>query len=142
MKCAKAKKFISEYIDGDLDKAKASSLEKHLDACPDCQKLLKDFKQIKQKAKEFGKSRTFRPNMVPDPGAFKTESAVSFARTSSPVFVFPGAAALCSERGAAANGGGRGCGYRRADGESRTIHKREKGPGICNDKNSGSGAVL
>ncbi len=56
MKCAKAKKFISEYIDGDLDKAKASSLEKHLDACPDCQKLLKDFKQIKQKAKSLAKA--------------------------------------------------------------------------------------
>lgn len=50
MKCAKAKKFISEYIDGDLNAGRASSLEKHLDACPDCQGLLKDFQQIKQKA--------------------------------------------------------------------------------------------
>jgi hypothetical protein len=50
MKCAKAKKLINEYIDGDLATAKASSLEEHLDACPDCQELLKDFQQIKQKA--------------------------------------------------------------------------------------------
>jgi tetratricopeptide (TPR) repeat protein len=56
MKCAKAKKLISEFIDGDLDTAKASSLEKHLDACPDCQGLLKDFRQIKQKAKSLPKS--------------------------------------------------------------------------------------
>jgi tetratricopeptide (TPR) repeat protein len=55
MKCAKAKKFISEYIDGDLDAGKASSLEKHLDACPDCLELLKDFQQIKQKAKDLTK---------------------------------------------------------------------------------------
>ncbi|UCE40602.1 MAG: zf-HC2 domain-containing protein [Candidatus Aminicenantes bacterium] len=55
MKCAKAKKFISEYIDGDLDEAKTSSLEKHLDTCPDCQELLKDFEQIKQEAKGLAK---------------------------------------------------------------------------------------
>ncbi len=55
MKCAKAKKLISEFIDDDLDKAKASSLEKHLDACPDCQALLRDFQKIKQKAKDLAK---------------------------------------------------------------------------------------
>ena len=56
MKCAKTKKLISEYIDGDLDTAKASSLEKHLNTCPDCQDLLKDFQQIKQKAKSLAKA--------------------------------------------------------------------------------------
>ncbi len=56
MKCAKANKFISKYIDGDLDATKASSLEKHLDACPDCRELLKDFQQIKQKAKGLAKA--------------------------------------------------------------------------------------
>lgn len=55
MKCSKAKKFINEYIDGDLDKEKAASLEKHLDDCPDCQQVLKDFQQIKQKAKGLAK---------------------------------------------------------------------------------------
>jgi tetratricopeptide (TPR) repeat protein len=55
MKCSKAKKFINEYIDGDLDQSKASSLEKHLDDCPDCQQVLKDFQQIKQKAKGLAK---------------------------------------------------------------------------------------
>jgi tetratricopeptide (TPR) repeat protein len=56
MKCAKAKKLISEYIDDDLDKTKAASLEKHLDACPDCQALLRDFRKIKQRAKDLVKA--------------------------------------------------------------------------------------
>lgn len=56
MKCANVKKLISEYIDGDLDAGKTSSLEKHMETCQDCPKLLKDFQQIKQTAK--GLSRT------------------------------------------------------------------------------------
>jgi hypothetical protein len=56
MKCANAKKLISEYIDGDLDAGKASSLEKHMDTCQDCPKLLKDFQQIKQTAKGLAKT--------------------------------------------------------------------------------------
>ena len=56
MKCAKAKKLISEYIDGDLNKDKASSLEKHLKTCRDCSQLLQDFQRIKQTAKDLTKS--------------------------------------------------------------------------------------
>jgi tetratricopeptide (TPR) repeat protein len=56
MKCAKAKKYISEYIDGDLSRNKASSLEKHLKACPDCQSQLEDFQQIKERAGRLLKS--------------------------------------------------------------------------------------
>ena len=56
MKCAKAKKLISEYIDGDLEAGKASSLEKHMDTCQDCAKVLKDFQQIKQTAKGLSKA--------------------------------------------------------------------------------------
>jgi tetratricopeptide (TPR) repeat protein len=56
MKCANVKKIISEYIDGDLDAGKASFLEKHMETCHQCPKLLKDFQQIKQTAK--GLSRT------------------------------------------------------------------------------------
>ena len=56
MKCSKAKKWISEFVDGDLDTTKASSLEKHLETCPDCRELLKDFQQIKQKAKDMAKA--------------------------------------------------------------------------------------
>lgn len=53
MKCSKAKKLISSHIDGDLDAGKSSSLEKHLEACPDCQKLLKDFQTITNQAKDL-----------------------------------------------------------------------------------------
>lgn len=56
MKCAKAKKWISEYIDGGLDREKASSLEKHLEICQGCRKLLADFRQIKQRAKGLKKT--------------------------------------------------------------------------------------
>ena len=56
MKCAKAKKHISDYIDDDLDPGKVSSLEKHLDACPECRKLLEDFQRIKQGAKNLAKA--------------------------------------------------------------------------------------
>ena len=56
MKCARAKRFISEYIDGDLSKGKASSLERHLETCKDCQEVLKDFQRIKQKAKDLAKA--------------------------------------------------------------------------------------
>jgi hypothetical protein len=55
MKCAKAIKLISEYIDGDLDEGKASFLDKHMDTCQDCRELLKDFQQIKQTAKGLSK---------------------------------------------------------------------------------------
>jgi hypothetical protein len=56
MKCAKAKKWISQYIDGDLDTDRASSLEKHLETCKDCQKFLKDFRRIKQTARDLARS--------------------------------------------------------------------------------------
>jgi len=51
MKCSKAKKLISNHIDGDLDSRKSSSLKKHFEVCPDCQKLLKDFQKIADQAK-------------------------------------------------------------------------------------------
>ena len=53
MRCAKAKKLISEYIDGNLDRERLMNLEQHLDRCPDCQKLLKDFQAITQDAKKL-----------------------------------------------------------------------------------------
>ena len=53
MKCSKAKKLISEYIDGELDEKKASSLKDHFEACPECQKFLKDFQKITENAKDL-----------------------------------------------------------------------------------------
>jgi predicted anti-sigma-YlaC factor YlaD len=53
MKCSTAKKWISEYIDGDLDAAKKTELDKHCVQCADCRKLLEDFRTISSGAKEL-----------------------------------------------------------------------------------------
>jgi len=55
MKCAKAKRLISDYIDGSLDSRHVSSLEEHLDVCSECQKFLKDLRKITKDAKELKK---------------------------------------------------------------------------------------
>ncbi len=58
MKCLTAKKWISEYIDGDLDAAKKAKLDEHCAQCADCQKLLEDFRTISTSAREL---KTFSP---------------------------------------------------------------------------------
>jgi len=58
MKCLTAKKWISEYIDGDLDAAKKAKLDQHCAQCADCQKLFVDFQTISSSAKELD---TFPP---------------------------------------------------------------------------------
>ncbi len=58
MKCLTAKKWISEYIDGDLDAAKKAKLDEHCAQCADCQKLIEDFQTISNSAKEL---ETFSP---------------------------------------------------------------------------------
>lgn len=55
MRCSKARKFISEYIDNSLDAKQRLLLEHHLEGCPDCQQLLKDFQGITEKAKDLEK---------------------------------------------------------------------------------------
>jgi anti-sigma factor RsiW len=51
MRCTKARKHISEYIDGDLDSKKRAKLEKHLDECTGCQELLQDFQDMALEAR-------------------------------------------------------------------------------------------
>ena len=58
MRCLTAKKWISEYIDDDLDAAKKAKLDEHCAQCPDCQKLLEDFRTISTSAREL---KTFSP---------------------------------------------------------------------------------
>jgi predicted anti-sigma-YlaC factor YlaD len=53
MKCLTAKKWISEYIDGDLDATKKTQLDEHCARCADCRKLLEDFQTISRSAKEL-----------------------------------------------------------------------------------------
>lgn len=50
MRCTTARKWISEHIDGELDRKKRAALEKHCSSCAECQKLLKDFHKISQSA--------------------------------------------------------------------------------------------
>lgn len=54
MRCSKARKLISDYTAGNLDE-KNSTLKKHLQECSDCQKVLKDFQSITEKAKNLEK---------------------------------------------------------------------------------------
>ncbi len=53
MRCSKARKLISEYIDNNLKAKQRLLLERHLEACPACQELLKDFQGIAEKAKNL-----------------------------------------------------------------------------------------
>ena len=53
MKCTTAKKWISEYIDGDLDTQKSVELEGHLSGCAGCKELLADMQELVQSAHEL-----------------------------------------------------------------------------------------
>ena len=55
MRCSKARKLISEYIDNNLRAKQRLLLEGHLEHCLDCQQLLKDFQGITEKAKNLDK---------------------------------------------------------------------------------------
>jgi hypothetical protein len=55
MRCSKARKLISEYIDGSLQDRKRAYVEQHLEVCPDCKHLLEDFKTIVQDSKKLEK---------------------------------------------------------------------------------------
>ncbi len=53
MRCSKARKLISEYIDGSLQAWKSASVEQHLNVCPGCRHLLEDFEEIVEDAKKL-----------------------------------------------------------------------------------------
>lgn len=53
MKCSKAKRLISDYIDNSLKKRLRARLEKHLNTCADCRKILEDFREIAKNAREL-----------------------------------------------------------------------------------------
>ncbi len=53
MKCSKAQKIISDYVDDNLDARKKSSLERHLKECAGCQEVLKDLQGIAESAREL-----------------------------------------------------------------------------------------
>jgi len=53
MRCSKAKRLISDYIDNDLKGRQSGRLEKHLDGCSACRKTLEDFRKIVQNSGEL-----------------------------------------------------------------------------------------
>jgi anti-sigma factor RsiW len=53
MRCKKAKKLISDYIDGELNSSRRFSLEKHLEECEECRKFMEDYKIIAHTAQEL-----------------------------------------------------------------------------------------
>ncbi len=55
MKCNKAKKMISEFIDENLDPRENLALKSHLEDCSDCRKIFEDFKKIRSEAESLGK---------------------------------------------------------------------------------------
>ncbi len=50
MRCTRARRWISDYIDGHLDGEKKAALQQHLESCPQCQQVLEDFKNITERA--------------------------------------------------------------------------------------------
>jgi len=53
MKCSRARRLISDYIDNNLEAKKEPALKRHLEICPDCQKLLEEFEGIVEKAQKL-----------------------------------------------------------------------------------------
>jgi tetratricopeptide (TPR) repeat protein len=74
MKCTKAQKMISDFIDGELDGGKTTALKKHLDSCPECQTLLENFQRIKHKAKGLEKAEPSRETWFQIQAAIKEKA--------------------------------------------------------------------
>jgi len=53
MRCSKARRLISDYIDGTLKTKNQLSLEKHLETCQDCELFLADFQAIQEDARKL-----------------------------------------------------------------------------------------
>jgi hypothetical protein len=53
MRCKKAKKLISDYIDRELRPSKRTALEEHLETCEECRKIMKHYKTISETAQGF-----------------------------------------------------------------------------------------
>jgi len=53
MNCAKAARLTSEYADGSLDAGKSARLERHLESCPACRELLRDFQAMARDARRL-----------------------------------------------------------------------------------------
>ncbi len=50
MKCSKAKKWINNYVDGELEAKQTSALKEHFRTCAGCRHFLEDFQKIRETA--------------------------------------------------------------------------------------------
>ncbi len=50
MRCSKARRLISEFLDGELDSRREWSLQAHCAACADCREILADFSAVVKEA--------------------------------------------------------------------------------------------
>jgi anti-sigma-K factor RskA len=46
MRCSRAQKYISEYVDGSLETKKSAALERHIETCHACREVLSDFRAM------------------------------------------------------------------------------------------------
>lgn len=46
MQCEKLQRELSAYVDGELDAASSRGIERHLDQCDACRKMLADFREV------------------------------------------------------------------------------------------------
>jgi len=53
MRCGRARKYISEYVDGTLSPERQEWLRRHADKCAGCRQLLRDFQAMAREAKEL-----------------------------------------------------------------------------------------
>lgn len=53
MRCSRAKRLISECMDGKINDKQNLNLEQHLGSCPDCKQLFEDFQAIIERAKNL-----------------------------------------------------------------------------------------
>ncbi len=53
MKCSRARRLVSDYIDDNLNTKKRSDLKQHLKVCSDCQRLLEELEGIVEKAQKL-----------------------------------------------------------------------------------------
>jgi len=53
MRCSKARRLISDYIDGTLKTKNQLPLERHLETCQDCELFLADFQAIQEGARKL-----------------------------------------------------------------------------------------
>jgi len=104
MRCARAQRYISEYVDGALAARRAAELEGHLKGCPDCREVLEDFRAMAAAASDLEnpepgdavwlKIRSRLPARATEPaGAVRVPGRWSLG-WNTPALRFVGAAAL------------------------------------------------